>query len=1265
MPNLIPHFICDQYKNNIFQGESPAITMFMDISGFTPMTEMLMKEDIEGAEILSYILNNIFRLVIDAVYDSGGYISGFAGDAFTIIFLDVGHPIKPIYLARKIIEIFKQNKVQKTKFGDFELNVKIGLSYGQVEWGVLGKEEHKTYFYQGDAIEACANSEHKCNKMDIIIDKSLYKLLNKSFNIKATKSKNGNANYFKLKNIHITKNKPEQENSQNIISETEELSIEIVSKFIPETVIKHYNKDNLYSMGQFRNIVSVFISFRELLNFEELNQFITNILFNVKEFGGYFNGLDFGDKGNNILVFFGVPISYENNIWRAINFIQSLKIMYGDNIKAGITTGIVYSGFVGCSKRCTFTSIGDIVNLSARFMMRADWGSVWISEKINKKLKIYDSKYLGNKKIKGKSELIPVYALLEKKQKAKTIIFESEMVGRQYELDKLREYIKPLFDNKFGGLVYVYGEAGIGKSRLVNEFIHFFKDELQILVLQCDSILKKSMNPFVYTLNNYFRQLGLNSEKEKREMFDTIYDEIILHLENIVNTSNEEGLIEKTLSIKNELINIKSLLGALLDIHWKGSLYEQLDAKARFDKTIYAIKVFIKALSLFKPLVLFLEDLHWIDDDSQKVFQFTPNNIKDFPIIIIATTRFNDDGSKPSLKINDTILQNEIIINELKLNSIDKFITDRLGEKADDKLINFVYSKTLGNPFYIEEFIRYLKNSNLIKLIYDKTLEEPIYKIINENIEVPTNIKSIIVARIDRLTDEVKRVVFIAAVLGREFELKILYKLFENTSPKIQQYKFDGLILEGKNENIWYSLSGIKYLFKHALLQETIYEIQLKQRLRNLHKLAGGIIENIHQGESTYYSDIAYHFEKAGMVDKQKYYFEKAGDYAKDNFKNEEALKIYDKLLKLTIDKEKLIDIYFKKAEIFEVIAKWEQSIKMLNIGIELAIEIKNVKKEAELKTKFGRVLERKGDYNKAIFILESVMNFIESDQYLLSTDYKRIYANCLDNIAIVFYRQSDFNGSLKYHKKSLEIREKIDDKSGIAYCLNGIGVIYYNQGELDKSFDALYKSLKIREEIGGKIEIAICLNNIGLNYYKKDDYEKGLNYQKKSLNIYKEVGARDYCGYNYAYISYAYAKLKQYKPALNISLLHFKDIEEIGNYAEKGRTHLAVALILSDKNTFDKEEELLLKKISAITKLNKTPEVYFIKAIEIASEDNYLETLVPALYEYSIFLYQSGEKDKSEERIKEAREKALEDGMKGEIKKIDEICQELLHNTI
>ncbi|MFW5799809.1 MAG: tetratricopeptide repeat protein, partial [Spirochaetota bacterium] len=1154
--------------------------------------------------------------------EKGGIIASFEGDALTILFpidntgyapdTDPESKFKALYSAVKIKNLFEQiGGIHNTvDFDNFTLSVKIGLSYGEVEWGIVGYVRHKTYFFRGEGINNCAEAEQKCKKGQIIFDKNLYDFLDLNYyKNKGINFKPHSEGYYLLNNINIPDNDSifeiplykniDTENNENIYNDTKalpDIKKEIALYFYSDKIIEYKQG------GEFRDVVSVFISFKETSDFYQLNNLVEIILKDVDNFGGYFEGLNFGDKGGNCLVLFGAPISYENNIERAINFILSIKEHLGNNIRSGITYGKVYSGIRGNQIRCTYGVLGDIVNLSARFMMKAEWGDIWISGRIEGVINHkYNTAYIGDKSFKGKSSPIKVYKLIKIKEDTDEKPFSNVMVGRENEVKEIIKHCKGIILNRLLGILYVYGDAGIGKSRLLYEVINRVKPAIKTFILQTDGILKKSMNPFIYFFNNYFNQSQIHNQKRKKLLFEDKFKELIDNLNNLLtekkpslnvsnaDTDNKENGINnkenlsnlsstkyKNVSIRNEenikkIINElkrrKSLLGALLGIHWKDSLYEKLNARGRFENTLFAIKEFFKAESLLKPVIIFVEDIQYIDDDSQKVFNALTWNIEEYPIVIIASSRFNDDGSKPKLRVDESIIKREISLGELSNDLIETIINEQLGHIASKSLINFIISKTKGNPFYIEQFCLYLLENNMLTL-KEKDIEDKltnthkkikIYNLKEKNIEVPTTINSILISRIDRLSSKLKEAIQIASVLGNEFDTKVFFemltilkKLVEYLSFVIEEefdmWAFSTIIdkeeihplqEEGEMERLWYEFSEHKYIFKHALLRDVAYDMQPRKRLQNLHRISAEAIEKLYNDDETYYSDLAFHYEKAEIRDKTKDYLWKAGENATKNYKNYEALLIYDKLIKHKDDIEEEIEIYYRKGKILNLIGRWNEGIKILDKGIYLAKQVGNKKKEAQLKVIKGEILQELSEYDKSLETLNDAKDISEDildkktlgysldnigEIYRLKGEYSKAMkhfqrsllldieigdkqgaSDSLNNIGNIYRHKHNYEKALESHLKSIEIKKEIEDKDGIALAYNNIAIIYWNKGDYDNSLEYLKKSLAIKEEMGNKRGKSISLNNIGIIHRDKGDYDKALDCHKQSLAINEE----------------------------------------------------------------------------------------------------------------------------------------------------------------
>jgi len=192
--------------------------------------------------------------------------------------------------------------VISTKYGGFPVSVKIGLSFGPVDWEIIGAGKRKAYYFRGPAVEGCARAEHYAGKMHVVLDADMKQNLDDS--AEAEKIEEG---FYLLREI---KTKDSQHSDMKMIK----MKKKIVSEFIPSRIIDHVQK------REFRDVVSVFVRFKGLKSHESINGYISDILEKTDKYGGYFNHLDFGDKGSNFLVFFGAPLSYEDNLIRACDY---------------------------------------------------------------------------------------------------------------------------------------------------------------------------------------------------------------------------------------------------------------------------------------------------------------------------------------------------------------------------------------------------------------------------------------------------------------------------------------------------------------------------------------------------------------------------------------------------------------------------------------------------------------------------------------------------------------------------------------------------------------------------------------------------------------------------------------------------------------------------------------------------------------------------------------------------------------------------------
>ena len=1094
MNSLIPSFIGEQFDRNQFEGNFQAWTMFIDISGFTAMTEALMVNGKEGAEVLTDVINRVFTPAIEAVYEHKGFVSSFAGDAFTSIFpSDSVAIVDSLSAAVRIQGLFRDKGKQQTKFGPFELSVKIGLSFGHVEWGIIQDELQNAYYFKGEAIDNSTRNEQKAQKGEIIIDNNLF-------------SKIIDAQYVQCKkrgeHHYILQSAP--------VSQIESVVVDLMlpanlDKFIPEEII------SLTTKGEFREIVSCFISFQEK---DSLSEGISKVIALAHSFDGYFNKIDFGDKGGMMLVLFGAPVNPGNLYNRALDFALATSEIPELSVRIGLTYGTAFTGFLGSDLRSEFTAIGTIVNLSARFVMSAEWGDIFVDQNIYGEVKEhYEIVSLPPRHFKGIAKEIPVFKLIQSSKHASVSMFHGQMVGREEELEQLSQFLKPIKNGKFGGIVHIYGNPGIGKSRLIHELTQH--EGILTLTMQTDSILKGSLNPFSYFFKHYFEQSKATLHEDRKDIFKAVYQKFVQQVET--------GLVddERLESIVKNLHRIESIIGAIIGLEWEGSIYSIIEAKDRPVVTQFAIKDFITTLSLFEPVILHIEDIQWLDNESQNIFEILTRMIDNYPLVILACSRFNDDGSKPVLKSDEEVLHQEVILNELPADTIKSLIGDRLGHQAEDELTEYIHSRTEGNPFYTEQFCLYLRENDFIKLT-DKQYHLTKGK---DASDVPSNINLILIARIDRLSVELKETVQIASILGREFEVKLLTELIAlltETASKgessLHGHDIQPLVTAGKEEQVWNRLTELRYIFSHALLRDAVYEMQLKARLRDLHKLAGDTIVKLFSDEKEKYAEIANHYEKAEDWEKAREYFTKAGEYFRDSVKYNEASKFFQKALSISEkifepDDPKVAGCMNDQAEIYMVQGLYDKAkpsfervldINKKVLGMQHPLVATNLINLADVYLNQGLFDKAKPLHCRSLEIREKVLGKDHPDT-----------AQGLNNLANLLQVKGDYDGAEPLYRKAFEIYEKVrgKDHPNTATSWNNLAMLLNAKGDSNGAEQLHRRSLEIREKVQGKDHpnTAASLNNLAVLLYMKGDYDGAEPLIRRSLEIMEKVLGKDH----------------------------------------------------------------------------------------------------------------------------------------------------------
>ena len=900
--------------------------------------------------------------------------------------------------------------------------------------------------------------------------------------------------------------------------------------------------------GEFRNVVSVFLSFTGVDTHESLDHFSSIVLDQSLNFGGYFKEIDFGDKGGLMFCLFGAPVSFENNTERALEFIaavqeelQHLETLTGARYRIGMSAGQAFTGVIGSAERCQYAAVGARVNLAARLMAKADWGEVVADENVqhNRNFKFV---FRGEEEYKGFEKKIPTY-LLSGRNLGGRSSFTGEYYGRKNELQILQDFAAPLREGRFAGVAFVFGEAGIGKSRLSYEFRRSMRDTMALSWFHCqsDQILRKPFNPFIYFLKNYFEQSPENNTDRNRELFESNFLELMYDL--------TESKHPEADAIRREIARTQSVLAASVGIHYPGSLWDQLDARGRYQNALSAMANLFVAESILQPVVVELEDTHWYDEMSREFLAQFIRRAQGYPLLFLATSRYEDDGSKVFIFRQNVLQELRIPFTEIDLNflhpdDLRAFAEARLGGTLHPDLFELLQRMTQGNPFYLEQMADYFREANLLRN------QGGVLQLKNQDIQVTDSVKQIMMARIDRLSGLVKETVKAAAVIGREFELPVLSAVMARQEEFIRRNGDIESVLKEQIQTaekwqIWHAMNELRYIFRHSLLREAAYDMQLRTRLRELHQLIAEAIEQLYPNSEERFVDLAFHYEQAEVEVKTNKYLEKAARYAQRNYLNRQALQFYTKLIDNLNNSakrsKKIVKLQLRKGAVHELIGQWEEAEQEYRNALKRAKSLNDWYLIGRSNRRLGQLLMLRGNYAEGKKHLDVAVTCFElaNDQVGIAKTYGNLgtfffrqgsyesaqswfakaieinrsiqreaeNASIVANLGLIFMNQGHYDEGIRWLEEQIDIAERAEDRQGLTTLYTNLGIIYLEKGSLDSALLCLEKGLTLSEELGNKLFMTICIGSIGSVWEKKGDYAKAMEMFERDLSLCQELG--------------------------------------------------------------------------------------------------------------------------------------------------------------
>ena len=1147
---LVPNFIIEKYKANEMVGSLEGAAIFVDLSGFSNMVDELSAHGQTGAEVLADLMRQVFEPLVGAVYEQGGFVVGYAGDAFNAVFPADQAPGQAaqrcLSALQKMQAHLQEYPELESPFGVFRFALKTGMGYGNIRWQMFQSktDKHLTYWMRGEGLNRAVFAEARANPGEIIVDPVA---LEQIMDVVETEAADGAWRVRKItaplpEPLGITE--PEPELAPNNLFFSEEL--------LSQPII-----------GEFRHVVNLFIDIPLNISDEALATPFMETVYDLQEqYGGFFLRPEIGDKGFNLLLFWGAPVAHERDIEHALNFVLDLSTRTKLTLRAGISYYTAYAGFMGAPLREDYTAYGWGITLAARLMTYAYKGEFWVNEEIAQRARhSFILQDLGKFKLKGFAEKQRIYQLVGRKSE-KQAIYPGKMIGRGTELAQLNAFLKPLHETKFAGALIVSGDAGIGKSRLLYAYRNSEKTKdlpATWIEIRADELVHDAFNPFKPWLRKRF---GINEYESDDKNWATFTRAIEMLAASLPDPE-----------LASELKRTDSVLAALVNLRKPDSFYETLDAKARYENTFIALSTLLRAESHQRPIIIFLEDAHWLDDASGEFlayFMRVLNAEHGTPLALIATQR--PEGVLPFA--NEAYTQ-KLILGKLSQENIQTLANDILNAPIDDELVALLAQRAEGNPFYSEQILRYLVENRLLSMNKDGVFSASP----EAQTSLPMDIRSVMIARLDRLAQKVRETVQTASVLGREFIVDILVRMLHSQREQLPTY-----VHAAEQASIWAHISEIQYLFHHALLRDAAYSMQLEARQRDLHMLAFNAMEELYQDDlSTHYSELAYHAEKGGLNPKALHYLILAGDQAMSAYQNRQAIDYFTRALAHLPEN--------KKREHFELLIKRVEC--HYNLGDSAAQKtdlgtLDALTKEIGDEKITARTLIRRAYHASIIGEYQNAAQYAtQAISLAKNTNEQEVLLSAYIILPDALSHSSKPTEARAYAQEGLDFARKINNLHREASALNALGLVTL---ELDGPIAAQpyqKKSLEIAQQTKDRNLEGKALNNLALSSVSRGDYETGRQYFEQTLKVFQEQGNQLGRGLALTNLGWVSSILGDYPVAMQYYERALTDAQQLGQRHEEIYTYINLSASAYGQNSAENAEKWAQTSLTLAKELN------------------------------------------------------------------------------
>ncbi len=1022
--------------------ELDASLCFVDISGFTALSERLARRGRVGTEQLTEVLNHVFSRMLALAAQQGGSLLKFGGDALLLLFPGADHQLCTVRAAVAMRAALRDAQNGQLGAGRLNLRMSVGIHSGTVNLFMVGTS-HRELLISGPAASETAKMEQTAQAGEIVVSQATAAALAPG----AVGAPKGAG--FLVRTRRVITDGPGP--LPMIPVPREEVAMRL-----PVALRAHLGSAPAGSEHRLATVA--FLKYKgvdDLLASEGpeatalvLDETVTAVQAAVDAEKVTFLASDLDDNGGKIILVTGVPTAGdddEGRMLRALRDIADHPLRLG--LQIGVNRGHVFAGEIGAEFRRTFTVMGDTVNLAARLMAAAPRGAIFSTAAVlDRSHTLFATEVVPPFKVKGKAAPVQAYAVGAAEGINPEVRSSLPFVGRQGEIDILETALSSA-ESGAGRVILVEGDRGLGKSRLVDE-LRARHPEVLLLLLQGEPYGQGT--PYLPFQRSLRGLLGLSPDDAQLAA---------------------EQLTELVAALGPETGPLAPLLAPLTGVE----LAETPESAAispefRRDRTADLLVQLYDAF-VNRTLLVFVEDAHWFDETTSGLAERLLAAASCRRWLVVVNRRPVPGGLRPAA---DEIIELAPLEEEPAHQLIEAATAAAPLKPHENEVI---VARSGGSPLFLEELVRVARSSGTESL--------------------PESLDAVANTSIDTLAPLHRHVLRHAAVLGHNFDGELLTEVLDN-----EGLEFGRAVRRELGDYLVSSGQG-RLRFRHALLREAAYEGLPYKRRRELHALVGRVIERRAGTEAETQADaLSLHFSRAQEWDKTWRYARLAGKQAEQIFAPGEVALHLERAVESArflpgLTAAEVASVWSELGDARLWLGYYRQADDAYRQAASLVAE--DAVAWATYAEKRARVVgEFERRYRSSIRLLHGARARLEGKS---GEEANPVHVQLLVREAEIRARQGRFHDALSLSRQVVERAQAIGElrAMALAYALIDEALLFLGRIDETKHFAM---ALEIAEGLGDRPLIGAALRNLGVVAYFEGRWDDAVSFFRRGADV-------------------------------------------------------------------------------------------------------------------------------------------------------------------